>query len=209
MEFFEEMRKHREVVAEYEKELRVLQLEIAKTNDGLGGTEFTSSEGALREEYRRLIARERELLARVRDGLTGDARLEVSRMEALRPQIESLIARANKAKAALIAVARRDAGTLRARVQAEQAFLNRYSADLDRVQGEAKNLVGRIAYKSFREVRAQFYKLVLKADVGIIDVAWARKRERLDEIQKLSTQKAADMSDLDLEFQPVLREVDE
>ena len=37
------------------------------------------------------------------------------------------------------------------------------------VSGNARSLVGRIAFDSFRRVRQQFYDLVLKADVGVVD----------------------------------------
>jgi hypothetical protein len=57
-------------------------------------------------------------------------------------------------------------------------------------------------------VRAQFYKLVLKADLGIVDVAWSRKRVRLDKIQQLSVQKAGEIEQLDREYRAIVREVD-
>jgi hypothetical protein len=68
--------------------------------------------------------------------------------------------------------------------------------------------VGELAFRSFRDVREQFYQLVLKADVGIVDVAWSRKRERLDKIQQLSQQKATELQQLDRDFKTLLREVD-
>ncbi len=75
------------------------------------------------------------------------------------------------------------------------------------MQDDAKNLVGSVAYRSFRQVRAQFYRLVLKADVGIVDVAWQRKRERVEKIQQLSSQKAADIQALEDDFRGILKEV--
>jgi hypothetical protein len=79
--------------------------------------------------------------------------------------------------------------------------------DLGRVQEETKGYVGRIAYQSFRAVHRQFYQLVLKADIGIVDVVWQRKRERVDKIQQLSAAKSVDLSAMDEEFKGVLREV--
>ena len=81
-------------------------------------------------------------------------------------------------------------------------------AGLDGVVAASRDVIGRIAFRSFSAVRAQFYKLVLKADVGIVDVAWSRKRERLDRIQQLSQQKAGELETLDRDFKLVLREVD-
>ena len=76
------------------------------------------------------------------------------------------------------------------------------------IGGDAKDIIGRIAFRSFSAVRAQFYKLVLKADVGIVDVAWSRKRERVEQIQQLSQQKAAELEALDRDYKLVLREVE-
>jgi len=115
--------------------------------------------------------------------------------------------RADKVKLALRGGARAGAAGLRARVQSQRRLLKEYSGDLGGVQEETKSLIGRIAFKSFRDVRAQFYRLVLKADVGIIDVAWQRKRERLDRIQQLAAQKAADGAAMEQEYRSVLREV--
>jgi len=123
------------------------------------------------------------------------------------PHHPALLERASRVKLALRGGARAGAAGLRARVQGERRLMQDYSGDLGGVQDETKNLVGRIAFKSFRDVRAQFYRLVLKADVGIIDVAWQRKRERVEKIQQLSAQKAADGAAMEEEFRGVLREV--
>ena len=59
---------------------------------------------------------------------------------------------------------------IRDKVVAEAKLLDGYSKDVGSVSGDAQQLVGRIAYDSFRRVRRQFYDLVLKADVGVVDV---------------------------------------
>ena len=73
---------------------------------------------------------------------------------------------------------------------------------------QAKGLVGRIAFDSFRRVRASFYDLVLKADVGVVDVAFTRKQDKTIQIQKLSAQKDRELKALDEEFKEVLKDVD-
>jgi len=206
-EFLEEMRKHREVVAAYEEEVRALRQEIGKLADATGGSEGSAGDAAMREAYRAAVARTLTALAASRDVLSGPARERLGRLEAVRARLPELLERANRVKLALRGGARAGAVGLRSRVQAERRLMQAYSGDLGGVQDETKDLVGRIAFKSFRDVRAQFYRLVLKADVGIIDVAWQRKRERVDKIQQLSAQKAADAAAMEEEFRNVLREV--
>jgi hypothetical protein len=55
-------------------------------------------------------------------------------------------------------------------------------------------------------VRRDFYDLVLRADVGLNDVAWTRKRDRLDRIQQLSKQQVEELKELEQQFRPALKE---
>ena len=57
-------------------------------------------------------------------------------------------------------------------------------------------------------MRQQFYDLVLKADVGIVDVAFTRKQSKTSAIQKLSSQKDDELRALDEDFKEVLKDVD-
>ena len=82
-----------------------------------------------------------------------------------------------------------------------------HAGEVDGARRDATPVVGGVALDSFRDVRSQFYELVLKADVGAVDVAWQRKRERLDRIQQLSGEKGADLSSMDREYKDVVREV--
>ena len=76
------------------------------------------------------------------------------------------------------------------------------------MQGPAKEVVGLIANRALADVRGQFYQLVLKADLGIVDVAWSRKRVRLEKIQQLSIQKANELDQLDREYRAMFREME-
>ena len=91
---------------------------------------------------------------------------------------------------------------------AEQRLIETYSQETDAVTGETRNLVGRIAFDSFRRVRQSFYDLVLKADVGVVDVAFQRKQDKTAQIQKLAAQKDHELKQLDEEFKEVLKDVE-
>jgi hypothetical protein len=97
---------------------------------------------------------------------------------------------------------------LREQVLLEQQLLEGYRAEAASVTGETRNLVGRIAFDSFRRVRQSFYDLVLKADVGVVDVSFQRKQDKTSSIQKLAAQKDRELKQLDEEFREVLKDVD-
>jgi tetratricopeptide (TPR) repeat protein len=207
-EFSEELRRQRAVVVGYQGELRTLGREVAVARDAARGLDGLGGEQALRKEYRELVAQERSLVAAARPALGAGAQAELARGEVLLDRLGRVGRRALELKAQFAGVARGRAEALRARVAAERSGLAEQQAALDGLAADSRDIIGRIAFRSFSAVRAQFYKLVLKADVGIVDVAWSRKRERLDRIQQLSQQKAGELDALDRDFKLVLREVD-
>lgn len=207
-ELSEELRRQRAVVVGYQGELRALGREVADARDAARSLEGLGGEQSLRKEYRELVARERGLVATARSSLGAGAQAELERGEVLLDRLGRVGQRALELKAQFAGAARVRSDALRARVAAERSGLSEQQAALDVMAGDARDVIGRIAFRSFSAVRAQFYKLVLKADVGIVDVAWSRKRERLDKIQQLSQLKAGELDTLDRDFKLVLREVD-
>ena len=202
----EEVRKQEAVVRSYAEELKALEAEIARAADAVAGNEGTSTEASLREAYQRAVAVESDELAPWRAKVGGPQRARMEQLEQLRGQLPELMARAGKVQSQLRGQALSGSTGIRAQVAAERQRLDESSAELAQAQQETKNLVGQIAIESFRQVRAQFYDLVLKADVGIVDVAWQKKRERIDKIQTLASQKATDLSAMDEDYKGVLQE---
>jgi tetratricopeptide (TPR) repeat protein len=201
----EELREHRRVAEAYAEDTQVLREEIAKAKDAVAASDVVREEAALRNEYLALVAREREIM---KAGRLSPAEADaVGAAEGHARRLEELRARAHAHGERLRVEAARRAVEVRKRLAAERRVLGDQEASLDGVQLDAKDLVGRIAYRAFGQVRGQFYRLVLKADVGLVDVAWTRKRERVEKIQELSTQKANELDRLDRDYRALLREV--
>jgi tetratricopeptide (TPR) repeat protein len=203
----DQIRRHREVVAGYEEELKRQRQEVRLSADAVSGSGGAAGDAEVREAYRRAVARSWQALARAGGAVTGRDREQLGRMDRVRSGFPEVLARAARLQGALRGTAKGSVAGLQARVRAERERMARQLKDLGRVQEETRGVVGRIAYQSFRAVRQQFYQLVLKADVGLVDVAWQRKRDRVEKIQQLSTAKAADLSAMDEEFKDLLREV--
>jgi tetratricopeptide (TPR) repeat protein len=203
-----ELREHRGFVSGYAEALRTLRQEIAEAHDAAGGMAQALGDASLRQEYLALVVRERALVRPVVAALArGDAE-ELARGAALGDRLDRADAAAERLKDRFAAVARRNAVAVGGWVAAERSGLLRQQEELAQADGEAREVVGRIALGSFRAVSAQLYRLVLKADVGIVDVAWSRKRERVDRIQQISRQKTSELESLDRDFRTVLREVE-
>jgi tetratricopeptide (TPR) repeat protein len=207
-EFTDELRKHRDIILGYEEELAAVRQELAKVRDVAGGVEALVEESRIRAELLEAVERERLLAEEARGSVPPPERALFERADAARARLATVRSRARALELEVVADATRRAGELRGHIGEEKLALARQGGTLEGVQAVAKQLLGGIAVRSIAEVRAQFYRLVLKADVGIVDVAWSRKRQRLDKIHQLAVQKDAEVEQLDREYRAVLREVD-
>jgi len=148
------------------------------------------------------------VLASAEAKVASDAGQLIRRAHDIRLTASALRERVQAAKAVLREQVARRGAQIRSKITAIQSLLSEYSTEVSGVSADARNLVGRIAFDSFKRVRQQFYDLVLKADVGLVDVAFTRKQDKTNEIQKLSLQKDRELKALDNEFKEVLKDVD-
>jgi hypothetical protein len=201
-----ELRRHREVIEAYGVQLRALKQEIVRVRDTSSGAEALQDEARIRAEYLAAVDAERAAAERARGALAPADAATFDRADALHVFLGRVRVRADVLKAGLAGDAGLRAGELKDRLAQERLAMAAEQVALDGVQADAKDLVGKIAYRALNDVRAQFYGLVLKADVGVVDVAWSRKRVRLEKIQQLSIQKASEVDQLEREYRALTRE---
>ena len=178
-----------------------------KDDEALAGAAGAGEDTRLRQAYAAAVQREADLLSRARDASGGETGEVDQRVRGLRARIDQLRTRDANALDAFRQAAISQADVIRQKIVIESQNLDQYSQEVAATQGSASGLVGRIAFVSFRQVRQSFYDLVLKADVGIIDLAWTRKRDETDKIQKLATDEDRELRVLDDDFKEVLGDV--
>lgn len=77
---------------------------------------------------------------------------------------------------------------------------------LNGVLDESKSLGGGLAQAMFTKVADKFYDLVVRSDVGIIDVSWGLKDQKTQSVTKLTTLRNQELKALDDDFRRVLQE---
>jgi TolA-binding protein len=167
-----------------------------------------AGEDAIRAQFLEQLKREHDLLATVEQKAPADAARLIRRAHEVRLIASGVRERVLSAKKTLREQVASRGGLIRDKVKAVQALLSNYSTEVASVSGRARYLVGAIAFDSFKRVRQQFYDLVLKADVGLVDVAFTRKQDKTNAVQKLSLQKDRELKALDNDFKEVLKDVD-
>jgi tetratricopeptide (TPR) repeat protein len=152
------------------------------------------------------LQRELAIEKRASARMTGSDRLQVERMI-------DLLSRCDAIDAQL--------GTFDKRIDAQVAarllIVNQYLAagkeeltaaaeKLGSIMDQSKTMGGGLAQAMFTKVADKFYDLVVRSDVGIIDVSWGLKDQKTSAVTRLTNQKSLELKALDEDFRKVLEE---
>lgn len=205
-EFKKAVQGESETLVALQKQLELVRAELVAERSSAEAS--IAGEEAIRAEFLANLKNQHDLISPAEASAPPDASRLIEQAHQIRLSGIAMRDRVHAAKSALREQVARRGRQIRNKVAAIQMLLSNYSTEVGSVSGDARNLVGRIAFDSFKRVRQQFYDLVLKADVGLVDVAFTRKQDETNQIQKLSLQKDRDLRALDNEFKEVLKEVD-
>jgi len=172
------------------------QLEVGRLHVGVGDARYQADQST-RDAFADAIERERRVA-----GNGGGA------YDAGYRRIAAVEAQLDQRDSQIDAVVQRRVSEMLAVVDDETANLTRYRSALRSLEGETVDVVGAITYLSFNRIHRRFYDLVLRADVGKIDVAWARREEHRLRMDALTRERARELQALDEEFRDVMYEAE-
>ena len=187
---------HEAEVREYEQKLTWIRrrLEVGRLHVGVGDKRYQADDEK-RDAFIAAVTRERETAGSA--GASYDAGYR--RIAAVESQLD-------RRDAEIAAVVRQRVAEMLTVVDEETANLARYRLALSSLEGETVDVVGAITYLNFNRIHERFYDLVLRADVGKIDIAWARREDRRLRIDALTRERARELQALDDEFRDVMDE---
>jgi hypothetical protein len=119
--------------------------------------------------------------------------------------------RAQKLSDSLIALEGRidamaDRGIVEAKVAIlrEKTNITTYREELALHEAESRELGGTLLGASFKTVKEKFYDIVVRTDVGTVDVAWAQKEDVQDDLKRLNLSRQRELKQLHDEFKDIL-----
>ena len=180
-------REHRAVVADLLQNIEALRL---RASVGDGAIEQAS---AWQREYAALARRELDLLG-------SAAGPEVSRLVR---RVLDLSSRLDAREREVEEVAAERIALVRATLDEEIERLTELTGALAGLTREAEDVVGFVAHQTFLAVRARFHDLVIRTDVGQIDIAWAIREEHRQRVEQLTRGRAREIQALDAEFREI------
>jgi len=168
---------------------------------GIGEVERETTK-KLNETLQRELALEKRVIGR----LSGNDRVQVERMV-------DLLGRCDAIETQLYAFDKRVDAQVTNRLTIVNQYLaagkeelGRASDKLGSIMEASKSMGGGLAQAMFTKVADKFYDLVVRSDVGIIDVSWGLKDQKTSAVTRLTNQKNLELKALDEDFRKVLEE---
>lgn len=191
-----ELSGQRGAVGDYQAQIKELkfQLESARLQVGVGDARYARDD-EVRRRYNDLIEREHNLNT-ARDPVAENMLARVTGIE------NSVAARDLE----IDRVVADRVTTMRKAIENEGTNVEGYRARLAELETQAEDVVGGVTSANFGAVRNRFYDLVLRADVGNIDVSWADREEHRQRVELMTRQRATEIKALDDEFKEIMDE---
>jgi TolA-binding protein len=174
------------------------QVESGRLQVGVGDARYVRDD-EVRARYNELAEQERALLASL--GLEPDA--QVDAMFRRLVSVEATLARRDAEIEQVLSERRAE---IEGALAQESSNVESYRNQLASLETEAEDVVGGVAYTNFAAVRDRVYDLVLRADVGTIDVSWAEREEHRMRVEILTRERAREMRALDDEYKEIVDE---
>jgi tetratricopeptide (TPR) repeat protein len=183
-----------------ERELAALRSDIVGVRDQAGiGDRAAMREGSLRDELRAALDAELEAAR----GMASRASGKRSKID----QILSLATTAGQLRGTAAAIIEQVQGSVqvslaevRTTLADETRNLQGYRAELGRYEGRADSVGGAVLASNFQAVSDKMYNVLVRADVGVVDVSWAAKEEAEQAVKRLTLEQSRERRLLEEQF---------
>ncbi|CAN5722862.1 hypothetical protein BH11MYX1_BH11MYX1_01220 [soil metagenome] len=88
----------------------------------------------------------------------------------------------------------------------ERGNLTAYKAELGDYESEGRSVGSQVLADSFKGVKAKLYDVVVRTDVGTVDVSWSQREDTDDDLKRLNLARSRELKQLKDEFKDVLED---
>jgi tetratricopeptide (TPR) repeat protein len=164
------------------------------------------AEKATTQRLNDLLRRETEVYDAGKMRLGGNDRVEAEKITGLLTRCDSIQTKLGDFDKKIDDQVDARLNTVKGYLAKEKEELAAVGGKLNGIVDDSKGLGGGLAQAMFARVADKFYDLVVRSDVGIIDVAWGLKDQKTGAVNKLTNQKNLEIKALDEDFRKVMEE---
>jgi tetratricopeptide (TPR) repeat protein len=203
-----ELHKLRAEIDQARRELDQVRREALVARDQAGtGDEVARRADILRDQLRQALDEEHRYLSRIVAKMGGADRAKAEQIGALTGRANAITGRLDRLNETIDAIVEEALVEVRESLTEEKGRLAAYRREFSNYEVESRDLGGEVLGIGFDAVAKKFYEVLLRSDVGVVDVAWSL-REAADRLaRKLTLDQARERRTLDADFSDVLDEV--
>jgi tetratricopeptide (TPR) repeat protein len=197
----------RETIAATELELEALRRDITLGQDTAGtGDQDALRERGLREQLRVVLDREARFLGGLVGRLSGKDATKARQILSQLTLSNSILLETERVNAKIDQVVDDALAEVRTAIEDERTKLEAYNREYENYQTESIDLGGEVLGSAFGEVANKFQDVLMRSDVGVVDVAWSHKETTEALYKRLILDQARERKTLDSDFVDVIRE---
>ncbi len=173
------------------EELAATRRDITLGKDQAGvGDESAVQTRRLQDEYREALAAEHAFVSGVTARMSGADKTRALQIGNLMDKGASVLGQIDLVNRAIDEVIDRELAEVRTALAEEKSRLATYREELQRYEAEAQQLGGEVLSSNFGKVSKRFYEVLIRADVGVIDVAWAAREQAEQTMKRLTLEES-------------------
>jgi DNA repair exonuclease SbcCD ATPase subunit len=191
-------------ISQLEEREKALRQELAVSRQKMGvGDAVTDKERELRQRYQNLLADRQAFLKQFQGRVSTGKQDTLQRIEQAWSQLPKVDERLQSFFAEMNRIASEKAADLRETIARERQMLERREQRLASLRSSARGTIAGMAMRNYAQVKDQFDAIVLRGDVGLIDVAWRKKEGMTDKIDQLRENRRSELEALRDSFEEV------
>lgn len=188
------------------QELAGIRREVVLGRDEAGSGDEVSVRGKqLRADLRQALAAEHRAVA----GLTMSDPKRAGKIADLIRRSDAVVVQLDQINDTIDQIVEIALTEVRDTLTYEKAELASYRREFLLYEAESRALGGTVLGQAFRDVKTKFYDVLVRTDVGNVDVGWSKKEESDDDLQRLNLDKSREIKQLKDEFADLIREARE
>ena len=203
---------YEKTVSELEPEIESMQAELDEIRRELtlardqAGTDAAERDKQLRAELAGVLEAEHAAAAKVLARQTGKDVQRAEKIVELMATADRVASRLDEAISAIDAVVDSALVDVKGTVEKERAELGAYRREFLTAEAESRALGGTVLGESFREVKSKFYDVLIRTDVGVVDVSWSQKEDTDEDLRRMTLDKQREVKQLRDEFTDLIEE---
>lgn len=191
------------------KELDNLRDDTKVGRDASGASADAAREKELRAELRKSLNAEAALVAGMTDRMSGGDRNKANKILGHLKTANNVIETSDRVLDKIDAVVDGALAAVRKAVAEERAHLAAYRQEFTTYEAESRELGSEVLANAFGEVSKKFRDVLMRSDVGIVDVSWSHKESNERLRRRLVLDRARERKTLSSDFADVIEELQE